>query len=263
MKEKKTTAWENSTYGDLVGEKGHFYHQSIILPQLLKIFKLKKITSLLDVGCGNGVLARHLPKNVHYIGIDNSKQLILSAQKSSPDRKFYLADGTQKLPIEKKDFDAASFVLSLQNMENGSDAIFQVSQHLKTQGALILILNHPCFRIPRQSEWGYDETRKIQYRRLNLYMSDLKIPILMNPGKKNSTTTYSFHHPLHTIFKWLSDNHFLIETVDEWCSDKKSEGAKAKAEDRARKEFPLFLSISARLQNTKNSDQKNLKIDRT
>jgi hypothetical protein len=33
--------------------------------------------------------------------------------------------------------------------------------------------------------------------------------------------------------------------MEEWCSDKKSEGAAARMEDRARKEFPLFLTILA------------------
>jgi hypothetical protein len=43
----------------------------------------------------------------------------------------------------------------------------------------------------------------------------------------------------------LFNNGFLIEKMEEWISDKKSEGGRAKIEDKARAEFPLFLAIKA------------------
>jgi len=225
------TSW-HASYGDLVGEKGHYYHQTVILPNVLRL--LKGATSVLDMGCGNGVLSHHLPKTVFYTGVDASKSL-LPKQKN-----FLLADCTKPLPLEKKDFDAACFILSLQNMEDGKAAVEQASKHLKPGGKLLLVLNHPCFRIPRQSDWGYDEQTKRVYRRVHHYMSPLKIPIAMQPSKKEkSEMTYSFHHPLCVYASWLKS----IIAIEEWCSDKKSEGGRAKAEDRARKEIPLFLAI--------------------
>ena len=44
----------------------------------------------------------------------------------------------------------------------------------------------------------------------------------------------------------LFDNGFCIENIEEWISDKKSTGSKAYIEDKARKEFPLFMTIVAR-----------------
>jgi hypothetical protein len=133
-------------------------------------------------------------------------------------------------------------------MEDGRSAIASAARHLKPKGKLILVLNHPAFRIPRQSAWGYDEKTKTQYRRINAYMKPLKIPIAMHPGKKESFTTYSFHHPLSTYTHWLEKSSFSILSIEEWCSDKKSEGGRAKAEDRARLEFPLFLALIAEKQ---------------
>jgi hypothetical protein len=148
--------------------------------------------------------------------------------------------------LQKADFDAAIFILSLQNMEHGQNAIAQASQHLKPNGKLLLVLNHPCFRIPRQSDWGYEEQAKLQYRKINSYMSAMTIPIATHPGKgKDSPTTFSFHHPLSTYTKWLQENGLSILSIEEWCSDKESEGGRARAENRARKEFPLFLAILA------------------
>jgi len=246
MRKKTETDWDSPDrwYDKLVGEKGHHYHQAVIFPQLFKLLISEKIDSWLDLGCGNGVLSRQLPKTVQYVGIDAAKDLIANAKRES-NGQFVHADVTKKLPLEKTDFSHASFILSLQNMEEGKQAILNASKHLKSGGKLFLVLNHPSFRIPRQSEWGYDEKTKIQYRRLNAYMSPLKIPIAMQPGKQTGFTTYSFHNPLSTYTHWLKEASLQILSIEEWCSDKKSEGGRAKSEDRARLEFPLFLCLVA------------------
>jgi hypothetical protein len=109
------------------------------------------------------------------------------------------------------------------------------------------VLNHPCFRIPRQSSWGVDLEKKIQYRRIDRYFSSMKIPIQSHPSKgAQSSHTSSFHHSLSRYVQWLKQTGFVIETMDEWCSDKKSTGKHAKMEDTSRAEFPLFLAIVAK-----------------
>lgn len=242
--------WDTSEnwYTSCVGEKGHYYHQKVVLPNALKL--LGKFRSLLDIGCGQGVLARAIPKDIEYVGIDASKELIRSAKKMTPHGTFIHADASQKYPLEKQDFDRACFILSLQNMEEGESAIKNGALHLKKEGKLLIVMNHPCFRIPRQSSWGFDEKMKLQYRRVNCYMSHQTIPIQTNPGKgKTSETTFSYHHPLSSYFLWLQKQGLSVDTMEEWCSDKKSVGAKAKIEDRARKEIPLFLAIIATKRN--------------
>lgn len=239
-------SWDSSEnwYTSCVGEKGHYYHQAVVIPNALRL--LEKYTSLLDLGCGQGVLARHLPKDVAYCGVDFSKELINAAKRMTKDAQFFVSDVTAEIPVEKRDFDRACFILSLQNMENGAGAISTAARHLKKGGKLLIVMNHPCFRIPRQSDWGIDEKMKLQYRRMNVYMSTQKIPIQTSPSKQQaSETTFSYHHPLSDYFKWLQTEKFVVDTMEEWCSDKKSEGGRAKMEDRARKEFPLFMAIRA------------------
>jgi SAM-dependent methyltransferase len=244
-----STSWENveGWYSSCVGKEGHYYHQTLILPGALRL--IQKPSSVLDLGCGEGIFARTLPPEVLYTGIDASPSLIQAAKKKThhPHAQFLVGDVTKELPLEKKDFDCAVFILSLQNMEHPELAIANVRKHLKKGGQLLLVLNHPCFRIPRQSDWGIDEANKLQYRRINRYLSPLKIPIQMNPGTKGpSHETVSFHHALSDYARFLAQNGFVITGLEEWCSDKKSEGARAKMEDRARKEFPLFLTILAK-----------------
>ena len=250
MDKRKKESWDSSEgwYSRIVGEKGHYYHQSVVLSSSLRLLGLKGKGSLLDLGCGQGVLARDIPAEIDYWGADYSKALIDTAKKLTKRARaqFVVADVEDQLPIDKMDFDWACFILSLQNMENQHRAIATASRHLKKGGKLLIVLNHPCFRIPRQSAWGVDEQAKLQYRRLNLYMSPQKIPIQTAPSKgEQSSVTYSYHYPLSDYTTWLQKEDLLIETMEEWCSDKKSEGTKAKMEDRARREFPLFIAILA------------------
>ncbi len=246
-----TSSWDDAKdwYSGCVGEKGHYYHQSVVIPGVLRMLKLLKQGSLLDLGCGQGVLARSLPASIEYVGIDLSKALIDEAKRLTKGKhcSFYVGDATgKKLPIEKNDFDLATCILSLQNMEHGEGAIQTAARYLKREGELLLILNHPCFRIPRQSGWGVDEKAKLQYRRMNAYMSPMDIPLQIHPGKgANSEVFHSYHHPLSDYMCWLSKWGFALTGLEEWCSDKKSEGSKKRMEDRARSEIPLFLTLRA------------------
>jgi SAM-dependent methyltransferase len=243
------TSWEQSDkwYDQIVGTEGHYYHRQIIIPKLLDLFDFKSFSqpSLLDLACGQGVLARHIPSEVVYYGIDLSPSLIKKAQQfQGSAQKFAMADICKPLPIEKKDFTHAAIVLALQNVAHPQKALQQAATHLVEGGLLAVVLNHPCFRIPRQTSWGIDEVQKIQYRRVDRYLSPLQIPIQTHPGKgEHSQTTLSFHHSISDFSRFLANAGFVILLMEEWASDKESGGKRAKMENRARSEFPLFFTF--------------------
>jgi len=246
-----STEWEkvDKWYDQIVGIEGHYYHRQIVLPKLLSLLDLNKFNSpsLLDLGCGQGVLASHIPSHVKYTGIDLSHSLIAAAKKKREKNQTYLVgDICKPLPLQKTDFTHATIVLALQNIAQPDSALSQAAKHLIKGGILAIVLNHPCFRIPRQSSWIVDEEKKMQCRRIDHYQSPIKIPIQMHPGKgKESETTWSFHHSLSDYSRFLADAGFVILLLEEWTSDKKSTGKKAKMENRARTEFPLFLTFLA------------------
>jgi ubiquinone/menaquinone biosynthesis C-methylase UbiE len=248
MNDRKDTSWERqgTWYNKLVGDKGHYYHEHIVLPGALRLLDLKSDSKLLDIGCGQGVLAKKIPQEILYTGIDLAKSLVILAQKAdtNPKHTYIVADATQPLSVEDRSFTHAAALLSLQNMKQTGDAIKQVSKKLVAGGKFVIILNHPAFRIPRQSGWGVGDN-KLQYRYINRYMSALEIPITMHPGEKPSELTWSFHQPISYYAESLKTNGFLIETIEEWTSDRISEGRAARMENRSRSEIPLFMAISA------------------
>lgn len=246
---KKTTSWHDAGawYDSIVGPQGHYYHTRIILPNALRLLDLRPNDSVIDIGCGQGVFARALPyPSIQYLGIDVADSLIKKAKELTrrPNTLFLQADATEPFPTKER-FSVAVCILALQNIANPALALQNAAKVLRPNGKMLLVLNHPCFRIPRQSSWGFDEATKTQYRKINRYMSPAAIPITTNPGK-GSATTMSFHNPLSAYSLWLSQANISITLIEEWCSDKISTGAARSWENRARAEFPLFLTVLGR-----------------
>lgn len=253
MNKKKTTSWEGVSqwYNKAVGEKGHYYHERVIFPKLLPLLNIKKDSedSLLDLACGQGILSRHLPPFLLYTGVDLSESLLRSAleKNKNPKHTFILSDITRPLPLPKKNFSLCTILLALQNLQYPLNALKNASAHLKSGGKLFIVMNHPCFRIPRQSEWGVDLVQKVQYRRINKYSTSFEIPIQSHPSQgQRSAETFSFHHSLSQWSSWLKEAGFVIEQIEEWHSDKQSTGKHAKMEDTSRLEIPLFLCFVAK-----------------
>lgn len=249
-KDRAAGSWEgvSSWYDRVVGEKGHYYHQAVILPAVKRILKSQKAPyRLLDLACGQGVLAREIPKDVDYTGVDISSSFVQSAKKQSPKRTFLVGDVSKKLDLPTDHYDWITCILAVQDIADAGVMIKHAASYLKPGGRLLIVMNHPCFRIPRVTHWGVDEAQKLQYRRVNSYLSPMAVPIQTRPSKgKRADEVTSYHRPLSTYFGWLNKAGLLVENIEEWVSDKKSTGGKARMENRARKEFPLFLCLIAK-----------------
>lgn len=136
--------------------------------------------------------------------------------------------------------------MALQNMEPLDRIVAEIGRVLKPQGRLLLVMSHPCFRIPRQSGWGIDEPRKLQYRRIDSYLTPLKIPIKMHPGAAPNLLTWTFHRPLSEYFAALAAHGLAVTQLEEWASHRQSKpGSSSRMENRARAEIPMFLSLLA------------------
>lgn len=239
------TSWQpvHRWYQENVGEEGHYYHRQVILPKLLAQIKEGPIV---DLACGQGILGRKLGPHISYTGYDIAPALIKLAksQDTAATHHYVMQDVTTPIKSDQK-YREAVCLLAAQNIEN-LPALFSNAAHLlEPHGRFHLVLNHPCFRIPRQSSWGEEVEKKLQYRRLDRYLTPLSIPIQANPGKGDkSAATLSFHYPLQAFIKAAKAAGFCLADLEEWISDKVSTGAKAKMENRAREEFPLFLYLN-------------------
>ena len=249
-KRGKPTLWDQASrwYDSLVGMSGSDYHQTILMPGVLKMLELKAGRRVLDLACGQGVFSRFLfDEKIRSEGLDSSADLLQIARSRSENSiTYHLGDAGDSKILDDRQFDGVACLLAVQNMEK-IGAVFQnVARWLKPGGKFVMVLTHPCFRMPRQTHWGWDADKKIEYRRIDRYANEMKIPILTPPFIDKDNFTVTYHRPLQSYFSALLKAGLCVDSLEEWMSNKESEpGKRSRAENRARKEVPLFMAIRA------------------
>lgn len=235
-------------YHSLLNESDDTYQKQVILPNITRLVHPQSSQKILDIGCGEGFFARAFAEQgAEVYGFDIGPELIAIAQKhKTPHTHFAVAPATDIKTMADNSCDAAVCILALQNIRDLNGAVREAHRIVRTGGSYYIVLNHPAFRIPQSSSWHWDEETHTLARRNDAYLTEREIPIIMHPGAEPHAKTYSYHRSLQLYIKTLVNTGFVITGMEEWISHKTSQpGARADAENTARKEFPLFLMIKA------------------
>jgi ubiquinone/menaquinone biosynthesis C-methylase UbiE len=238
-------------YDGWVGKGGSVHHRKVAVPAVVSLLDPQKGQRFLDVGAGQGVLAPEIAKTgAEYVGVDVSPKLLEYArQHHGKQGRFIEADAAQLMAhpeLKTESFDGVSFLLSIQDMNPLEDVLRSAAWMLKAGGRMVLLMTHPAFRVPRQSGWGFDEGRKLQYRRVDRYLTPLPVPMKQHPGK-TSGVTISFHRPISDYVNGLAQVGLFVDHMEELTIGQHSlKKDRTKAEKMADDEIPLFLAIRAR-----------------
>jgi ubiquinone/menaquinone biosynthesis C-methylase UbiE len=235
-------------YDQLVGESGSEYHEKVVIPGTLRLLAAGSGDAVIDVACGQGVLCRALhARGILVSGVDAAAELIRAARQRGPgDIRYEVGDAKQLTHFPTGSFDAAACVLALQNIHPLPPVFQSIASVLKADGRVVIVIMHPCFRGPKETSWGWDESAKTQYRRVDRYLIPRKTPIATHPGSNPNQYTWSFHRPIGAYVKALRQAGLLIDAMEEWPSHKRStSGPRAAAENAAREEIPMFLAVRA------------------
>lgn len=232
-------------YKGMVGEGGHRYHQRYAIPALMDLLNPRGGERILDVGCGPAPLAPFIDEvGAEYVGVDASARLLDAAREHHGEEGTFLLGDARKLwslpDLSEGEFDAVTFLLSIQDMDPLGDVLRSAAWALRPGGHIAILMLHPCFRIPRQSGWGWDDERKLQFRRVDRYLTPLPVP--MRGG-----ATRSFHRPLEDYINGLAVNDMLLDRLAEIPAyDEREAQSQTRAENIADREIPLFLGLRAR-----------------
>jgi SAM-dependent methyltransferase len=254
VKPAASTSWDPLAhwYDGWVGESGSEYHRQVAIPSVLRLLEAGPGEQILDIGAGQGVLAPYVTRaGAGYTALDASPRLVQLARRRHGGLGRFLIGDARRLAVisglQKAAFDAVVFMLSLQDMEPLDPVLDGAGWALKPGGRVVILLTHPAFRVPRQSGWGWDEGRKLIFRRVDRYLTPLPVPMKPYPGRDNKSATRSFHRPIEAYVNGLSARGLLIDRLDEVPAHKlKAQGKNTRAENLARQEIPLFLALRAR-----------------
>ena len=109
---------------------------------------------------------------------------------------------------------------------------------------VVLLMTHPAFRQPRHSGWGFDEGRKLTYRRIDAYLGEMAVPMKSLGG---GLPTRSFHRPISTYVNALAEIGFATDAmleIPDLPPDRRP-GKAARGDARANAEIPIFLGLRA------------------
>jgi ubiquinone/menaquinone biosynthesis C-methylase UbiE len=238
-------------YDGWVGDRGSAYHRQLAIPAVMDLLQPHPGEDVLDIGGGQGVLAPYLvDAGASVTVVDASAKLVAAAKRRHARLKGarFLAGDARRLiavaGIEEASFDAAVFMLSIQDMDPLDDVLRSVDWVLRPTARVVLLMTHPAFRQPRHSGWGFDEGRKLTYRRIDAYLGEMAVPMKSLGG---GLPTRSFHRPISTYVNALAEIGFATDAmleIPDLPPDRRP-GKAARGDERANAEIPIFLGLRA------------------
>ena len=205
---------------------GHdHYFWRLNLPALLELLPPPGRRTL-DVGCGEGRLARELSARGHRVtGVEGSPALAEAARASDPALEVICADAAE-LPLPGGSADLAVACLSLLNMDDMPRVVAEVARVLEPGGRFAIVEVHP-FRSVAEVDDYFAATRFAESReRDGLRM-----------------TFHDTHRPLTDLFGALEASRMTVEAVREPVPD---DAHVAERPEAARwRTRPLFLHLRA------------------
>jgi SAM-dependent methyltransferase len=140
-----------------------FYNAHYDRPACLDLLGNVAGKRVLDAACGPGLYAEELVRRgASVVGFDQSERMVALSRERVPTGEFRVHDLADPLDwLANESFDLVLFALALEYVDNRVRALSELRRVLRTDGALVLSLQHPT------ANWisnggSYFETRVIE-----------------------------------------------------------------------------------------------------
>ena len=133
----------------LHGDSGNVFHRRLVEPSVLQLLELRAGERVLDVGCGNGVLARTMERQgVNVLAVDFSARMIDLARRRGGNIDYRVVDATDEnalLALGISSFDAVTCSMALMDMPVIAPLFRASSRLLRRGGRFVFETMHPAF----------------------------------------------------------------------------------------------------------------------
>ena len=219
-------AWDaNAAAWDArMGDAGNDFHRLLTWPAVLRLLDPRPGQRILDVACGNGLIARLLADlGAQVTAVDFSANLIALAEKRTPAEpgvSYRVADATDQaalLALGTAAFDAVLCNMALFDMAEIAPLFRALPRLLQPGGAFVFSIIHPAFNNPscvKQAEEWDEAGIQIRYGlKLTRYMTAFSaqgVALRDQPEPQ-----WYFHRPLQDYLRLGFENGFVLDGFEE------------------------------------------------
>jgi ubiquinone/menaquinone biosynthesis C-methylase UbiE len=191
-------------------------YREIVLPALLELIGDVRERVVLDLACGQGLIARALAaRGARMTGVDISLKLLEIArgyEQRAPLGIEYIQDDAQVLTaLGDAQFDGTVCNLASMDIPDLAATYRAVQRVLKAHGWFVCSITHPCFEVP-QGRWVTDEDGVVA-RAVSGYFAEGFWRSNDPNGVRGKIGAY--HRTLSTYLNALADAGFALERLVE------------------------------------------------
>jgi SAM-dependent methyltransferase len=218
--------WEqNARWWDARMAEGDRWHTQLIVPAMERLLAVETGERLVDLGCGNGWLARRLARaGAHVLACDFSPTHLECARaRATRDaevvyRLMDLTDEAQLASLGSHEFDAAVCNMALMDIAAITPLLQAVSRCLKPGGRFVFSIPHPCFNtngttlMAERNDYVADGETTCGVR-VTRYLSLTPARAVVVAGQ--ASPYYYFHRPLSQLLATCFAAGFALDGLEE------------------------------------------------
>lgn len=245
-------------WDELHGEYGNVFHRKLVEPSVLRLLDLRAGESVLDAGCGNGVIARRLARAGAVVTAFDYSAAMLALARARDSAvgvrvDYHLIDATDEaalLRLGLQRFDAITCSMALMDMPAIGPLFAAASQLLKPAGRFVFATMHPAFNSNNPVFLHEKEDRDgLVSEHFSVKLRHyLDMPPVKGSGAPGEPTPHYYcHRPLGELLGTAFAAGFVLDALLEPAYEAEAKGSSSNLGWSRFRQFPPILSGRLRL----------------
>ena len=214
-------------WDERMGEEGNAFQRLLVGPATERLLAVREGEVVLDVACGNGVMARRLAAlGARVVACDFSEVFVEAARaRTAPELRerieYTVVDATdegQLLALGEGRFDAVVCNMAFMDMATLDPLLCAARRLLKPEGRFVFCVMHPCFNHPGHRKLAEEEDRAGQIVvTYSIKTSGYLRPMIEKGGGMPGEPEphYYFHRSLSSLLASCFGAGFVLDGLEE------------------------------------------------